>query len=531
MPIMKMNNQISKLLRRGLLGVAVAALFACTTDEITYNTGTKPDQDALENVFGKLRSSKSLRDRVAINLDQGGESATDAIYYRLSQAAPQAVSATAVADPSMVAVYNDVNKTKLLPLPVANVKIANGGNLVVAAGKRISDRLDVTFTTAGLEPGIYLLPIVVSQQGQDVAATKQVLYYGISVRDVDETNMPLDEEWMTVFYINTSEVQPHMADYVALRKQDATSFQTLSLTTLGNIINLRIVNVGYDVVTKRALLSPTTDIRYVLEHPDKYIRPMQDKGRKVCICIQGGGTGIGFCNMNDAQIADFVDQVKNFVAAYKLDGVNLWDEGSGYGKAGMPAVNTTSYPKLIKALRDALPGKLLTLADKGDPTSYFDDTQKTGGIEVGKHLDYVWPFYVSQDVPIVFANPYNPFASYPIESRNAIAGLAEEKYGNFAVPFYNEKSELFMDPNLDLWFFNMIMWGVERTNNIMVFDDLALPAAVSYENGCLNMMSNVYSCLLDYNFDDFSSTFTYTAEQRIPNILRKDGYNTFAKNW
>ena len=31
----------------------------------------------------------------------------------------------------------------------------------------------------------------------------------------------------------------------------------------------------------------------------------------------------------------------------------------------MPGMNTTSYPRLIKALREALPDKLLTLVDKG----------------------------------------------------------------------------------------------------------------------------------------------------------------------
>ena len=63
--------------------------------------------------------------------------------------------------------------------------------------------------------------------------------------------------------------------------------------------------------------------------------------------------------MNDAQIADFVYQVKSIIEHYYLDGVNLWDDDSKYGKAGMSAMNTTSYPKLIKALREALPDKLL----------------------------------------------------------------------------------------------------------------------------------------------------------------------------
>lgn len=53
-------------------------------------------------------------------------------------------------------------------------------------------------------------------------------------------------------------------------------------------------------------LLPGNDLSYVLEHRDKYIRHLQEIGSKVCICIENGGKGVGFCNMNDVQIADFV---------------------------------------------------------------------------------------------------------------------------------------------------------------------------------------------------------------------------------
>lgn len=51
---------------------------------------------------------------------------------------------------------------------------------------------------------------------------------------------------------------------------------------------------------------------------------------------------------------------------------------AGYGKEGMPAMNTASYPKLIKALREALGReKLLTVTVYEEPTSTFWDTQAT----------------------------------------------------------------------------------------------------------------------------------------------------------
>ena len=50
-------------------------------------------------------------------------------------------------------------------------------------------------------------------------------------------------------------------------------FNTLWERTYGNIVNLRIVQIGYEADTERALLVLNSDIRYVLEHADKNIRP------------------------------------------------------------------------------------------------------------------------------------------------------------------------------------------------------------------------------------------------------------------
>ena len=100
---------------------------------------------------------------------------------------------------------------------------------------------------------------------------------------------------------------------------------------------------------------------------------MQENGLKVCLAIMGGGTGLGFANLTDAQISDFAAQVQTAVSLYDLDGINLWDKGAGYGKEGMAPINDTSYAKLIKALKNAMPGKLLTLVDTRETTEALCD--------------------------------------------------------------------------------------------------------------------------------------------------------------
>lgn len=278
---------------------------------------------------------------------------------------------------------------------------------------------------------------------------------------------------------------------------DMMTFETVYRASLGNIIVLRIAQVDYDATSQRVLFAPTTDLFYTLEHSDKYIAPMMDKGRKICVCIEGGGKGIGFCNMTDAQIADFVSQVKSFVETYDLDGVNLWDRGSGYGKEGMPTMSTTSYPKLIKAMREALgKDRLLTVVDYEEPTEYFHDTEATGGIAVGDYIDYAWHGYVSEDEPIAFINPYNAGTSYTQNyTRKPFANLDESKYGNVNVPFYGEQDDLFYDWNMDLWTMNAIYWNLEKKSNLIVFADLVLPQVLYAELGCISMIQNLYHIL------------------------------------
>jgi len=538
MSIMKRTISTAYL-RSGLLGLAVSLLAAsCSDDEITCNAGRQPDKDALETVAGSFRSVKSLRDRVPMHLVENDETTdADKIYYRLNAAAPQTMTVTAQPDLSLVDEYNAANKTSLKPLPLANATISGGGRLTVQAGARMSDKIDIVFSSDGLEPGIYLLPVVLDDGSAN--DKRPTLYYGLTVRQFDKDifqsgddfyDLDLDTEWMTVFYVNTSDAQAHYADYVAWEKQDANTFEVVHRASLGHIINLRIAQIGYDAVSRRAVLTPTTDLRYTLEHADKYIRPMQDKGRKVCVCIEGGGSGLGFCNLTDAQIADFTEQVKIFVTAYRLDGVNLWDRGSSYGKEGMAEVNTTSYPKLIKALREAMPDKMLTVVDYEQPTESFADTSLTGGIAVGDYIDYAWHGYVSDSKPIVFADPWNEGSSFSQEyPRKAFAGLDQSRYGNVNVPFYSEKSDLFMDMDMDMWSMNAIMWNIERASNVIVFDDLVLPQVNFAELGCITMIQN-FLMYLAYD-ENFEAPYNYNVMMRIPAIYHKSGYNTFAKDW
>ena len=187
--------------------------------------------------------------------------------------------------------------------------------------------------------------------------------------------------------------------------------------------------------------------------------------------------------MSDAQIEDFTAQVKNVVESYGIDGINLRDEGSGYGKEGFPPMNTTSYPKLIKSLREALPDKLLTLVDKEEPTEYFHDATLCGGVEVGKYIDYAWHGYAEENQFLQIIEPWekeNPYSSF---KRKPIAGLSQDRYGSIVVPRTSAGSGMSFDDERQQSL-NVFFWkrdGRMKNKMYVVYADITGRLGGDYE--------------------------------------------------
>lgn len=469
-------------------------MIGCAEDSISMDSAKLPDATVIDNTTGVLRSIKTLTNKVFVDLSEGDQSTTEEIYYYLSTPAKDDLSVTVIADERLVEDYNNINNVKLDALPVENVRFENDNVFSIATGKQKSSALKITISTTGLNFDTpYLLPITVTHTPLEIQGqvAKNILYYVVSIRKkittcspsgpYEQISMPpMLPNALVVFYVNTSTYQPLIADIYGIVKINQTDF-TQTLYSIGNIVNLRIVTVDYDSSSGRALLSLSDDIRYVLEQAGKFIRPLQEHGRKVCLCIENGGKGLGFCNMSDRQIEDFTQQVKNVVDLYKLDGVNLRDEGSAYDKEGMPPMNTTSYPKLIKALRASLPGKLLTLVDKGEPTKYFYDVAKCGGIKVGEYIDYAWHGYSDGKELIQIIEPWENDHPYSEYTRKPIAGLTPELYGSLTVPLY-EKGVNILKDNSER---RVVDWKMDRRkkNDIIVYAfDLTANEQNNYEH-------------------------------------------------
>lgn len=523
----------------------LAAMTSCAED-ITQAVGTLPDETPMNNVGGQLYSAKTFSHKITIGMYEGDKAANEEIGYALTKPATTAITVKAIPSPALVAEYNRDNNTEMKEFPVANVTLENDGSLTVPAGKKTSKNISMTLSSEGLEPGtLYLLALTLSQKnvGVEAQASKQVIYYRIGfTKKITTCNPegqpieipPLLPNLTSVFYVNTETYQPLIVSAYA------AWIDFWQYYSLGNIVNLKKATIGYDATSHRALFELGSDLSYVLEHRDKYIRHLQEYDRKVCLCIENGGKGIGFCNMNDTQIADFVSQVKKVVERYYLDGINLWDEDSKYGKAGTPEMNTTSYPKLIKALREALPDKLLTLVDKGKATEYFYDINQCGGIEVGRYINYAWHGYVSpkEELQIINPNREGNAQTYSKYTRKPIAGLNEANYGSVNMPCYSDN-----DSNLSVIATKSIaQWksSENKKSNILIYgSDLIGSEYGGYETATRIMLDNSILYYMDdgtywdFELNDFSGNNIafYMGGFLDPTLNYGPDANTYRKNW
>ena len=544
---MKTNHKIFRTIGTMLLAATVLAGFtACETDSVEQSGGKLPDKEEIENVYGILRCSSSCENTVDMILTEGNGFLVNGVYFEQTKPVSGNVSIQLQIDESVIEAYNTLTGVERTLLPESNYEFVKGNTLEISANGKQSALKQIKFLAEGLAAGEYVLPVSTEWQGN--ALRDNILYFNITIREPFVGDYPLDqakfypeegdgnatEPILMVFYINTKDYDPRLVTDFYMTKQKRRPSQVLWTRAVGNIINLRTVVLKYDEASGRALLDLGSDMTHVLSHASTYIWPLQETGRKVCLSLEGGGTGLGFCNLTDEQIADFVAQVKTVVETYNLDGINLWDRNSGYGKEGMPEMNTTSYPKLIKAMREALgTNKLLTVTDHEEPTEYFWDTEATGGIEVGQYLDYAWSGYNSGNEITQICDPWHPddveVSQY---THKPFAGLNPAKYGCINAPWYKDK-----DPTTLKDTKNIYRWRAagNKQSQILVFQDLMTRLQNEYESSgqsyggvCVNFADdgrNGTGLLnINNNYTGVTSNLMYLPDGT-------SGYGKWLKDW
>lgn len=364
--------------------------------------------------------------------DKENEAVTDHVSVMLNEAATEAKDLTVVVDDDfdVEAFRLEVTNSNYQLLPEEAYELENGGNLTIAAGKVQSGKVMLKLK-GWMLPKIenflvslcstqYILPLKIKE-----VDGYQSLLYCINLTNGKWHLTDSSKEYTCIGYVDTEKMSPLVASvYYVQEFMEPNSENTL----LFDVVNLLRATVGVG-----GKLNFDSNIIHVLKNANKYIRPLQLKGMKVCLTVKNSST-VGFCHLTDVEIDNFVAQAKTAVELYGLDGIDLWDDSNEY--AVKEIKDATAYPKLIKRMRESLPkGKLLTVADKGEATANFGEKEKSGGIEVGKYIDYAYNGYINR-YSIPFWPDYEvPEAEWMICGRKPFAGLEKERFVCFSQDF------------------------------------------------------------------------------------------------
>jgi len=256
---------------------------------------------------------------------------------------------------------------------------------------------------------------------------------------------------------------PGSVCYVEVNSHSMLNVGRYKLASSGaNVFDIGIIfasNINSD--GSRAHLHHNENVTRLLENVETEVRPLQQQGIKVLLSILGNHQGVGPGNFQTYEEADaFAAQLADAVHTYGLDGIDFDDEYARYD-LGNP-VNAWSFPYLVKALRQRMPDKIISLYWYGPIT----ETLEYDGIRVGDVIDHSWnSIYGTWIVPEVPGLPrssraaaaVNITATDPGTSRQLAKRTVGEGYG-----LYNTYNLTAADASAYLTLITMALNG-ERT--------------------------------------------------------------------
>ncbi|MRI62712.1 DUF1735 domain-containing protein [Ornithobacterium rhinotracheale] len=158
-----------------------------------------------------------------------------------------------------------------------------------------------------------------------------------------------------------------------------------------DMVVLFAANMNYDAATGKRQLFFNDKLKPIIDNPDIYIKPLQDRGIKVIIDILPNHQGVGYLNFQSYEDAlEFAKEVKKATDKIGVDGWDIDEEYADYFKQNF-SKNQQSVKWYIKAMKEVMPDKLLTLYDYNHQMGYqpvLDD-----GTKIVDLLDYSWSDY------------------------------------------------------------------------------------------------------------------------------------------
>lgn len=428
-----------------------AALTACTSDPIEFEGGWGTAFDPMGESAPRFYSALTTRDSVARVWVEAESTFEDVVTFSMPKLRDEDLTVTLSLvenkelqekaskyyslSKAQIDIYGGFDGTRqyidrtFFQVPADHVTATLGEQTIPAGENRLSIPVRIDLKGVGDPATNSSFLVILQAETVDAAGNtaSSRFYYELMVDPVTLRQYPErieghGDSYMEcgVIYIDPSWMDPRACLEPVLTYTDPSTGET-SFYEYCDMVVILGGSVGYDPLTQMPLLNIDRNLLHLLDNADRYLRPIQKRGVKVTFELTGAGSGMGFCNLDDAQRAALVAEIARVVEKYGIDGVNLNDEYTNYGANGLPGIDPASYAKFIRDLRTALPDKTITLTDLGEPSATLYEAHD--GIEAGTYLDYAWTGTAAD-----LTDPYAAGAS-----RKPIAGLSRQCYGRFTV--------------------------------------------------------------------------------------------------
>ncbi|MDO4880556.1 MAG: DUF1735 domain-containing protein [Capnocytophaga sp.] len=267
---------------------------------------------------------------------------------------------------------------------------------------------------SSLAYGDYLLPLKVTMAGQEM--------FHLVILNKDSEYSPITETskkpMPPATYSCNNRTEPmKMVAYVETNDWDIRNMGQFILKDskkpVFDIVILFAPNMNYNTQTGKRTLFFNEKLQPIVNDPDKYIKPLKDRGIKVLATILPNHQGVGYFNFQNYEEArEFATECKIWADKLGLDGYDIDEEYAEYYKLpSKPRKGSQSVFWFMRAMKEVMPDKLLTLYD------YDHGLQRDSVDELGKH--------VSDYVDYSWAN-YN-------ENHGSFSDIPDERYGSFSI--------------------------------------------------------------------------------------------------
>ncbi|MFT3904659.1 MAG: DUF1735 domain-containing protein [Niabella sp.] len=282
---------------------------------------------------------------------------------------------------------------------------------------------DITLKIKGMDAltqGYYVLPLKLNYEGESVLhivkVVKDASYVALS--DTNKKSMPpgtyncpdRTEPMKMVAYVETNNWDIRNMGQFVLKNSRKPVF---------DYVVIFAANMNYDLSKKKRYLFFNDKLQPLVRDPKRFIKPLTDRGMKVIVDILPNHQGVGFFNFQSYEDAlDFARECKEWADKLGIDGFDIDEEYADYNvRPELPQKGTQSTFWFMRAMKEVMPDKLLTLYDYGHNLSASSrDELGKGPVD---YLDFSWSDYNVTGASRV-GMPANRYGNRSLEaSRNA----------------------------------------------------------------------------------------------------------------